>query len=89
MQAFAAIGGSGMARVDFFLEEDETIYVNEINTLPGFTRISMYPRLWELAGLPPAKLVDRLVQDGLDRHADRRRLDENIKAWLEELAKRS
>lgn len=88
VQAFAAIGGTGMARVDFFLEDGETLYVNEINTLPGFTRISMYPRLWELAGLPPAQLVDRLVNDALDRHAERRRLDGNIKAWLEELAKR-
>jgi D-alanine-D-alanine ligase len=88
VQAFAAIGGSGMARVDFFLEEDGTVYVNEINTLPGFTRISMYPRLWELSGVPQARLVERLVEDAVARHAERRKLDRNIKSWLAELAKR-
>ncbi len=89
VRAFAAIGGSGMARVDFFLEHGTgRLYVNEINTLPGFTRISMYPRLWEISGLPPARLVDRLVEGALRRHRDRRRLDSGIKDWLSELARR-
>ena len=87
VEAFAAIGGSGMARVDFFLE-DGALYLNEINTLPGFTRISMYPRLWELSGLSNAQLVDRLVRDAQRRHADRHRLDQGIKTFLAELARR-
>jgi len=83
--AFAALGGSGMARVDFLLE-GETPYVNEINTLPGFTSISMYPRLWALSGVPLAELVDRLVTHAFERHADRRRLDDGIKEFLAALA---
>lgn len=84
VRAFEAIGGVGLARVDF-LVEGEGIYVNEINTLPGFTSISMYPRLWELSGIPLPKLVDRLVKIALERHRDRRRLDEGIKEFLESL----
>ena len=88
--AFASIGGSGMARVDFFLEHGTgKLYVNEINTLPGFTRISMYPRLWEISGLPPARLVDRLVDGAIRRHRDRRRLDAGIKDFLADLSRRS
>ena len=87
VDAFAAIGGSGMARVDFLLEGDRS-YVNEINTIPGFTRISMYPRLWALTGVPLPMLVDRLVEIALRRHAEREGLDEGIKQWLAELAKR-
>lgn len=86
VDAFAAIGGAGLARVDFLLEGEDDLYVNEINTLPGFTSISMYPRLWGLSGLPLPKLVDRLVQIALDRHRDRRRLDEGIKAFLSDLS---
>ncbi len=85
VDAFAAIGGAGLARVDFLLEGEDDLYVNEINTLPGFTSISMYPRLWGLTGLPLSKLVDRLVHIALDRQRDRRRLDEGIKAFLAEL----
>lgn len=81
VRAFEAIGGVGLARVDF-LVEGEGIYVNEINTLPGFTSISMYPRLWELSGVPLPKLVDRLVQIALERHRDRTRLDQGIKEFL-------
>jgi D-alanine-D-alanine ligase len=87
VRAFASIGGVGLARVDFFLEgeSEDGLSVNEINTLPGFTSISMYPRLWALSGLPLPKLVDRLVQIALERHQDRRRLDEGIKAFLADL----
>jgi D-alanine-D-alanine ligase len=87
IEAFAAIGGWGMARVDFLLEGDRA-YVNEINTIPGFTRISMYPRLWALTGVPPAMLVERLVEVALRRHAERQGLDQGIKQWLAELAAR-
>lgn len=83
--AFEVIGGQGMARVDFLLEGDDDIYVNEINSHPGFTDISMYPRLWGLTGLPLAGLVDRLVLLALDRHADRQELDSGIKDWLASL----
>jgi len=85
VDAFAAIGGHGMARVDFLVEESGAVFVNEINTLPGFTSISMFPKLWEVSGLPIDRLVDRLVRIALDRHAGRRRLDEGIKAWLRSL----
>ncbi len=68
--AFRAIEASGMARVDFFLE-GERILVNEINTIPGFTETSAYPRLWEASGLPYPALIDRLIQLALERHAER------------------
>lgn len=95
VEAFAAIGGTGMARVDFFYRADSSesggaggggLWINEINTLPGFTHISMYPRLWALSGLPLPSLVDRLVDVAVRRYRDRRRLDAGIKAWLAELA---
>ncbi|HVG11252.1 MAG TPA: D-alanine--D-alanine ligase family protein [Thermoanaerobaculia bacterium] len=85
VRAFEAIGGVGLARVDFLVEGEDGIYVNEVNTLPGFTSISMYPRLWGLSGVPLPELVDRLVRIALDRHRDRRRLDEGIKEFLESL----
>ncbi|MBM3225846.1 MAG: D-alanine--D-alanine ligase [Candidatus Tectomicrobia bacterium] len=72
--AFRAVDAAGLARVDFFVERQTgTPYVNEINTLPGFTTVSMYPKLWEASGLPYAQLIDRLVQLALERHHDRRR----------------
>jgi len=85
VRAFTAIGGVGLARVDFLYESEDSFYVNELNTLPGFTSISMYPRLWELAGVPLPNLVDRLVRIALDRHRDRHRLDQGIKSFLAEL----
>ncbi|MGE4284707.1 MAG: D-alanine--D-alanine ligase, partial [Clostridia bacterium] len=61
--AFESIGGSGLARVDFFLEKSTgQVYINEINTLPGFTNISMYPQLWEHSGIPYSNLIDRLIE---------------------------
>jgi len=57
----------GMARVDFFLKEDNELLVNEVNTIPGFTKISMYPKLWEVSGIPYPKLIDKLIQLGLER----------------------
>ncbi len=82
IRAFAAVGGSGMARVDFLLGQEGGIHVNEINTLPGFTSISMYPKLWQLSGLSLPDLVDRLVRIGVARHRRRQRLDSTIKNWF-------
>lgn len=66
--AFKAIDASGLARVDFFLEKDSgRVYINEINTMPGFTEISMYPRLWEVSGLSFSSLLDRLIELALER----------------------
>ncbi|MGI5836258.1 MAG: D-alanine--D-alanine ligase [Chloroflexota bacterium] len=74
VEAFRAIDCSGMARVDFFLEKQSSkVYLNEVNTIPGFTKISMYPKLWEASGLPYPQLIDRLIELALERHADRMR----------------
>lgn len=71
IRAFQAVGARGLGRVDFFVSADEQrIYVNEINTMPGFTPISMYPRLWEASGLAYPALIDRLVDLAMARHAD-------------------
>jgi D-alanine-D-alanine ligase len=70
--AFQAIDGSGLARVDFLMDNQNGVfYLNEINTMPGFTRISMYPKLWEASGISYPELVDRLVQLALARYDDR------------------
>jgi D-alanine-D-alanine ligase len=71
IQAFKALDGAGLARVDFLLGEEDDIYLNEVNTLPGFTRISMYPKLWEASGIPPAELAHRLIQLGFQRYQER------------------
>ncbi len=71
--AFEALAGSGLARVDFFLEKGTgRLYVNEINTIPGFTEISMYPKLWAVSGLPFPRLLDRLIELGFERHRARK-----------------
>jgi len=72
--AFRAIEGEGMARVDFLLERRTgKIFINEINTIPGFTAISMYPRLWEASGVPYPELLDRLIQLAFDRFREKLR----------------
>jgi D-alanine-D-alanine ligase len=73
VEAFRAIDAAGLARVDFFLDTDDRIWVNEINTIPGFTRFSAYPRLWEATGLSYRALVDRLIALALERYAGKRR----------------
>ncbi|MFR9190623.1 MAG: hypothetical protein ACLVL7_10675 [Anaerotruncus massiliensis (ex Togo et al. 2019)] len=67
VRAFAAMGCTGLARVDFFAERDGGIILNEINTLPGFTSISMYPKLFEAAGVPYPELIDRLIRLALEK----------------------
>jgi D-alanine-D-alanine ligase len=72
--AFRALELSGMARVDFFLEkETEKIFLNEVNTIPGFTSISMYPKLWEASGIPFRELIDKLIELALEQHRERAR----------------
>jgi len=72
--AFQVVDCAGLARVDFLLDpKNDKLYVNEINTMPGFTSISMYPKLWEASGLPYPRLIDRLIQLALDRHADKKK----------------
>jgi D-alanine-D-alanine ligase len=74
VRAFKAIDCAGLARVDFFVENDTNqVYLNELNSMPGFTKISMYPKLWEASGLPYSKLVDRLIELAMARKADRDR----------------
>lgn len=77
--AFKAVDGSGLARVDMFLTPENRVVVNEINTLPGFTSISMYPKLWEVTGITYAQLIDNLVELCLERFRDRQdiRTDRN------------
>jgi D-alanine-D-alanine ligase len=70
--AFRALGLRGMARVDFLARPElSEIYVNEVNTIPGFTAISMYPKLWEASGLPLGRLIDRLIELALEEHRER------------------
>ena len=74
IRAFQAIDGSGLARVDFFVERGTNrVIINEINTMPGFTSISMYPKLWEASGIPYPELIDRLIQLAIERHRDKSR----------------
>lgn len=71
IKAFKAIDGKGLSRVDFFVDKDtHKIYLNEINTLPGFTNISMYPKLWEKSGIPYSELLDKLIELAQERHCD-------------------
>jgi D-alanine-D-alanine ligase len=79
VRAFRAIDGSGMARCDFFLEHRTSkIFVNELNTIPGFTSISMYPKLWEASGLSYPALIDRLIELALERHREKARTKYSI-----------
>ncbi len=79
VRAFCAIECTGMARVDFFLERRTgRAYVNEINTIPGFTSISMYPKLWEASGISFQELVDRLIELALQQHREKARTKYSI-----------
>lgn len=71
VEAFQVLGAEGMSRVDMFVTKDGEILVNEINTIPGFTKISMYPKLWEEAGLPVKDLVTRLIELAIERREGR------------------
>ena len=71
--AFKAVDCAGMARVDFLMDPRRgKMYVNEVNTIPGFTSISMYPKMWAATGIDYPELMDRLIQLGLERHAEKK-----------------
>ena len=77
--AFRAIDACGLSRVDFLLPQDTgAIFVNEINTMPGFTTISMYSKMWEASGIAYPALVDRLIQLALARHAEKQQLRTSV-----------
>jgi D-alanine-D-alanine ligase len=72
IEAYKIIDGAGMARADFLLErETGALYLNELNTIPGFTQISMYPKLWDAAGLPYPALMDRLIELAFERQGQK------------------
>jgi D-alanine-D-alanine ligase len=74
VNAFLALDLNGLARVDFFLDKiSGQVYINEVNTMPGFTQISMYPKLWEASGLPYAELLNRLIELAIERYEDKQR----------------
>lgn len=74
LHAYRALDCAGMARADFFIDQDtDKIYVNELNTLPGFTQFSMYPKLWAVTGIGYSELLDRLIRLALERHQDKKR----------------
>jgi D-alanine-D-alanine ligase len=75
VDAFRALDLAGMARVDFFLDDRTgTLYLNEVSTIPGFTSISMYPKMWEATGLPYPALIDRLLTLAIERHQQKQQL---------------
>ncbi|MBU5467608.1 D-alanine--D-alanine ligase [Virgibacillus sp. MSJ-26] len=78
LSAFKALQCEGLARVDFFLTEDGQIYVNEVNTLPGFTKISMYPKLWEISGIEYTDLISKLIELGIERHERQEKLKSSV-----------
>jgi D-alanine-D-alanine ligase len=80
LRTFEVLECEGMARVDLFLTADGALYVNEINTLPGFTAISMYPKLWAASGISQTELVTRLVELGLQRSRQRALIRRNLLA---------
>jgi len=79
VQVFKTLNCEGMGRVDFFLKDSGEIIVNEINTLPGFTAISMYPKMWEASGMPISKLLDNLIRLAQDRFKREQKLKNTIK----------
>jgi D-alanine-D-alanine ligase len=84
--AFKAVGASGFARVDFFLERGTNrLFINEINTIPGFTNISMYPKLWEATELKYPRLIERLIELGVERSMRRAARDESAMKWFDEV----
>ena len=78
VKAYKAIDASGLSRVDFFLKKDGELLVNEINTLPGLTDVSGFPKMWKASGVPFQKVIDRLIQFAIERHRERARNETSI-----------
>lgn len=76
-KAFKAIDGAGLVRADFFVTEDNEIFINEVNTLPGFTPVSMYPLLWQHTNLPYPELIKKLITLAIERHTEKQQLQYN------------
>ncbi|MCK8826934.1 D-alanine--D-alanine ligase [Natroniella acetigena] len=74
VESFKVLCCQGMARVDVFIQEDNEIIVNEINTIPGFTKISMYPKLWEISGISYSELIDKLIELAIERYKNEKKL---------------
>lgn len=84
VKAFKALDSAGMARVDFFVTQDEEVILNEINSIPGFTKISMYPKLWEASGIDYTELLTRLIELALERHQEKQRIETSFAIPLDE-----
>ena len=79
VEDFRAVDGAGMSRVDFLVSlKTGRTFVNEVNTIPGFTTISMYPKLWEASGISYPVLLDRLIALAFERHAEKQKLKTSI-----------
>jgi len=78
IQAFETLQCEGLARIDFFLTDDGKVYVNEVNTLPGFTKISMYPKLWEISGISYTDLISHLLEYAMERHEKDNQLKSSV-----------
>src|SRR5258708_28524036 len=78
IQAFQAIDGSGLSRVDFFLRPDGSLLLNEINTLPGLTDVSGFPKMWAASGIPFPRVIDQLIEFAIERHRERARNETSI-----------
>jgi D-alanine-D-alanine ligase len=78
IQAFQAIDGSGLSRVDFFLRPDGSLLLNEINTLPGLTDVSGFPKMWAASGIPFPQVIDQLIEFAIERHRERGRNETSI-----------
>jgi D-alanine-D-alanine ligase len=76
--AYKSIDAAGLSRVDFFLKPDGTLLLNEINTLPGLTDVSGFPKMWEATGVPFSRVIDRLIEFALERHRERARNETSI-----------
>src|SRR4029077_5365748 len=76
--AYKAVDASGLSRVDFFLKKDGELLVNEINTLPGLTDVSGFPKMWEATGIPFSRIIDQLIELAIERHRERGRNETSI-----------
>jgi len=78
VKAYQAIDASGLSRVDFFLKLDGSLMVNEVNTLPGLTDVSGFPKMWEASGIPFPRVIDQLIEFAIERHRERARNETSI-----------